>query len=169
MYALLRVCFCYVKYMFDDPLSGCPISFSTQICSCSVKYSNVHHFLWEWLILSHLLWSYRIWKKNWELAYINWLLVGIKHYIYPGEGTVMFSASPNSFLLNKICLNQYTKITEVDLFAFIHKLFHEDFSIVVAINPVANSPFVFLIYSNLVGCLNRYSWWFTILVANLYW
>ena len=54
-----------------------------------------------------------------------------------------------------------TKISEVNLSAFTYRLFHENFSSIVGINPVVNSQpstcLIDLIYSNLVGCLNRYS------------
>ena len=34
------------------------------------------------------------------------LLITYMHVVYPGEGNVLFKATPNSFLLNEICLNQ---------------------------------------------------------------
>ena len=35
-----------------------------------------------------------------------------------------------------ICLKKYTKISEINLSAFIYRLFHEDFSSIVGINTV---------------------------------
>ena len=34
------------------------------------------------------------------------LCVCVRACVYPGKGNVAFNATPNPFLLNKICLNQ---------------------------------------------------------------